>query len=166
MFWPPSFFKQNVRNANVFMFSYFEPNFIYKFLWKCGFSNFGYEVFFVKRIIVFWSPFWNRTFFPWLMVVLGVYRYCASFVPQFLRETGGGHSHCGGDADVRLQRPPMFSAAVTQWPHIFADCLCCHPKTHIFWWNVGSSSLSPKDPIFFAFGCHSKLLFVSILSTY
>ena len=27
---------------------------------------------------------------------------------------GGGHSHYGGDMDVRLQRPPIFSAAVTQ----------------------------------------------------
>ena len=30
------------------------------------------------------------------------------------------------------KRPPIFSAAVTQWPHIFADCLCCHPKTQQF----------------------------------
>ena len=27
---------------------------------------------------------------------------------------GGGHSHYRGDADVRLQRPPIFSVAVTQ----------------------------------------------------
>ena len=51
----------------------------------------------------------------------------------------GGHSHYGGDVDVKLQRPTIFSAAVTQWPRIFADCLCCHPKTPHFWWNVGSS---------------------------
>ena len=28
-------------NLNVFMFSYFEPNFIEKFFWESGFSNFG-----------------------------------------------------------------------------------------------------------------------------
>ena len=32
---------------------------------------------------------------------------------------GGGHSHSGGDAYVRLLRPPFFSIALTQRPHIF-----------------------------------------------
>ena len=63
-------------------------------------------------------------------------------------------------------RPPIFSAAVTQWPFIFADCLCCHPKTPHFLCEMWAlRSLSPKDPLFFAFGCHRKLLFVSISST-
>ena len=38
----------------------------------------------------------------------------------------GGHSHYGSDADVRLQRPPIFSVAPPNDP-TFADCLCCHP---------------------------------------
>ena len=64
----------------------------------------------------------------------------------------GGHSCYGGDVDVRLQRPPIFSAAVTQWPHISGEM-----------WAL--RSVSPKDPLFFAFGCHRKLLFVSISLT-
>ena len=50
----------------------------------------------------------------------------------------------GGDADVRLQRPPIFSAA---------DCLCCHQKTPHFlvkceFFNRSHPNL---DPLFFFF---------------
>ena len=31
-----------------------------------------------------------------------------------MKSGGGGHSHYEGDADVRLQRHPIFRAAVTQ----------------------------------------------------
>ena len=46
-------FKQNFlkiyfKNVNVFMFSYFEPNFIEKFHWESGFSNFGHVTIFAK----------------------------------------------------------------------------------------------------------------------
>ena len=78
------------------------------------------------------------------------------------------HSHYGGDADVRLQRPPIFSAAVTQWPHIFADCLCCcHPKisTCPTFFGDMCTGLFNRYHLFFAFGCHRKLLFVLISST-
>ena len=62
---------------------------------------------------------------------------------------GGGHSHYGGDADVGLQRAPVFSAAITQCPHIFADCLCCHPKTPHFLVKCGLFDRShPKTPYF------------------
>ena len=86
------------------------------------------------------------------------------------------HSHYGGDADIRLQRPRMLSpndpivllivSAVTQWPHIFADYLCCHPKTPYFWWNVSSSiALTQRPPIFWLWLPQKLLLFVSISST-
>ena len=72
---------------------------------------------------------------------------------------GGGHSYCRGDADVRLQWPPIFSAAVTQWPRNFGDCLCCHPKTPTFFDEMRAlRSLLPKDPLFFALCCHRRLL--------
>ena len=59
----------------------------------------------------------------------------------------GGQSHYGGDADVRLQRPPIFSVAVSQWPHIFADCLCYHPKSPHFLVKCGLFDRShPKTP--------------------
>ena len=58
LFWPPFlnriiFFKFYFKNVNVFMFFNFEPNFIEKFLWKSGFSNFGHMTFFAKRKFVF-----------------------------------------------------------------------------------------------------------------
>ena len=62
---------------------------------------------------------------------------------------GGGHSYYGVDTDVRLQRPPIFSATVTQLPHIFADCLCCHLKTPHFVVKGGLfDRCHPKTPYF------------------
>ena len=65
------FFIFFFKNVIFFMFSYFEPKFIEKFHRKMG--------------------FWNGTIFEcsfyWFIVVLGVYRYGASFVPEFLRES-------------------------------------------------------------------------------
>ena len=39
------------------MFSYFEPNFIEKFFWESGFSNFGHMTVFAKWNLVYWPPF-------------------------------------------------------------------------------------------------------------
>ena len=58
-----------------------------------------------------------------------------------------------------------FQYCCHQWIHIFADCLCCHPKTPHFLVNVGSSIALTQRPPFFAFGCHRKLFFFSISST-
>ena len=52
--------------------------------------------------------------------------------------------------DERFQRPPISSAAVTQRPHIFGEM-----------WAL--RTLSPKDPLFFAFGCHRKLLCLNFI---
>ena len=76
-----------------------------------------------------------------------------------------GHYHYGGDADVRLQRPPIFSAAVTQWPHIFADRLCCHPLKDptLFGEMWASIALTQRPPIrlpqeaFFLFQFHRQI---------
>ena len=72
------------------MFSYFEPNFIEKFHWESGFSNFGHVIIFAKRKLIFWRPFWNATFFNGffadLWFFLGVYNG-VSFVPKFLQES-------------------------------------------------------------------------------
>ena len=57
------------------MFSYFEPNFLEKFLWERGFSNFGQNRNDAKQKSVIWPPFWNGTtflnFFPglWFFIV-------------------------------------------------------------------------------------------------
>ena len=64
LFWPPfwngiTFFKFYFSNVNLFMFSYFEPNFIEKSFWESGFSNFGHMTVFAKWKLVFWPPFWN-----------------------------------------------------------------------------------------------------------
>ena len=72
------------------MFSYFEPNFIEKFHWESGFSNFGHVIIFAKRKFIFWRPFWNATFFKCFFLLiydffLGVYKYGVSFVPKFLQ---------------------------------------------------------------------------------
>ena len=46
-------------------------------------------------------------------------------------------------------KTPIFSAAVTQCPHIFANCLCCHPKTPHFLVKHGPFNRShPKTPYF------------------
>ena len=96
LFWSPFLnriilFKFSFKNVHVFMFYNFEPNFIGKFLWESGFSNFGHVTFIPKRKFVFWPPFWNKSFFDrsfcWYVVVLGVYTYGASFVPKFLWES-------------------------------------------------------------------------------
>ena len=64
----------------------FESNFIEKFLWESGFSNFDHVTIFAKRIFIFWPPSWNGTFlecsFCWFMIVLSVDRYGVSFVPE------------------------------------------------------------------------------------
>ena len=39
------------------MYSYFEPNFIEKFLWESGFSIFGHLTIFAKQKFGFWPPF-------------------------------------------------------------------------------------------------------------
>ena len=49
----------------------------------------------------------------------------------------------------RAPKTPIFSAAVTQWPHIFADCLCSHSKTPHFLVKCGFFNRShPKTPYF------------------
>ena len=45
------------QNVNVFMFSYFEPNFFEKFHWERGFSNFGHVTIFAKRKFGFLGGF-------------------------------------------------------------------------------------------------------------
>ena len=85
-----------------------------------------------------------------------------------------GHYHYGGDADVRLQRPPIFSAAVTQWPHIFADRLCCHPlKDPTFFGEMWASiALTQRPPIrlpqeaFFCFNFIDKLIIFAIFDDF
>ena len=46
------FFRSYFSYVNVIMFSYFEPNFIEKFLRKSDLSNFGHLTFFAKREFV------------------------------------------------------------------------------------------------------------------
>ena len=95
-------------------------------------------------------------------------------LPNFPR--GGGHSHYGGDADVRLQRLPIFSAAVTQWPIFLLIVSAVTKRPHIYWWNVGSSiALTQKTPIFciwlpqeatFWFNFINKLIIFAIFDSF
>ena len=81
MFWPPFFnrmifFKFYFRSVNVCMF-YFEPNFVDKFIWESGFSNFGNVNFLQNENLFFgrhFEPIHFMIFSPfcWFMVVLGV----------------------------------------------------------------------------------------------
>ena len=89
---------------------------------------------------------------------------------------GGEHSHYGGDADVRLQRLPIFSAAVTQWPIFLLIVSAVTKRPHIFWWNVGSSiALTQRPPIFcirlpqeatFCFNFIDKLIIFAIFDSF
>ena len=54
LFWPSFiniifFFKLYFKNVNVFIFSYFELDFIEKFHWESGFSNFGHVTIFAPK---------------------------------------------------------------------------------------------------------------------
>ena len=74
------------------MIFYFEPNFIEKFLWESGFSNFGRNRNDAKWKSVIWPPFWNGTnilyFFSWKMVVISVYTYGVKIIKKFRWESG------------------------------------------------------------------------------
>ena len=73
------------------MFSYFELNFIEKYVWESGFSNFGHVTTFAKQKFVFLATILKRNIFECsfysFMGVLGIYRYGVSFVPKFLPES-------------------------------------------------------------------------------
>ena len=96
LFWSPFlnriffFFKFYFKNINVFM----SPT-LSEILLQKSFEKVVFQILITwlvaKRKFVFWPPFWNGTFFEcsfcWFMVVLGAYRYSASFVPKFVRES-------------------------------------------------------------------------------
>ena len=69
------YYKFYFKNVNIFMFSWFEPNFIEKFYWKSGFSNFGHVTIFAKRKFFFWPPFGNDTFFNVLFADVYLFLY-------------------------------------------------------------------------------------------
>ena len=85
----------------------------------------------------------------------------------------GGHSHYGGDADVRLQRPPIFSAAVPNDPIFLLIVSAVTQRPHIFgemWALV--IALTQRPPIFcirlpqeatFCFNLIDKLIIFAIL---
>ena len=77
------------------MFSYFEPNFIEKFLWERDFSNlakiemtrnkdwlFGRH-FETEQLFIFYYFFWCS-----IMIVYGAYIYGANFIAKFRYESG------------------------------------------------------------------------------
>ena len=70
------FLKFYFTDVSLFMFSYFEPNFIEKFFWKSVFSHFDHMTIFAKWKLVYWPLFWNVKYFElfccWFTVVLGV----------------------------------------------------------------------------------------------
>ena len=91
------------------------------------------------HVFCFWIKKWStyqpsqilrrkQTFYFFLMLNYLVH----AVTPYFCPGGGGGHSHYGGDADVRLQRPPIFSVAATQWPHFCWLSLLSPNEPHIF----------------------------------
>ena len=68
---------------------------------------------------------------------------------------------------TRLQRPPIFSAVMLSPndPVFLLIVSAVTQRPNIFWWNVGFLIALTQRPPIFAFGCHRKLLFVSISST-
>ena len=64
-------------NVIVFMISYFEPNFIEKFLWESGFSNFRHF-----ETVQFFDFFFAN------MIVFSVYIYGIQMITKFRWETG------------------------------------------------------------------------------
>ena len=96
-------------------------------------------------------------------------------LPNFPRG-GGGHSHYGGDADVRLQRLPIFSAGVTQWPIFLLIVSAVTKRLHIFLVKCGLFDHShPKTPILcirlpqeatFCFNFIDKLIIFAIFNVF
>ena len=93
------FFKFYFKNVNEFMFSYFEPNFLEKFHWESGFSNFDHVTILAKQKLVFFFFFLaailkHNILLMFFLLIYGsfgtiwVYTdHGASFVPKFLRES-------------------------------------------------------------------------------
>ena len=70
---------------------------------------------------------------------------------------GGGQSHSGGDAYVRVKRPPFSASLAPIDPIFFYSCMSSHPKTHIFAFN-----LSLKAPWFEKLACE-KIQFTLVI---
>ena len=74
------------------MFSYFEPNFLEKFFWESGFSNFGQNRIDTKQKSVILPPFWNGTtfliFFSRIVIFYSPYTYGTNFIAKFRWESG------------------------------------------------------------------------------
>ena len=110
-----------------------------KISWFCKISSFAGQEWSNSRF--------QAKFSTWLKIS-GFCQISPWILPNFPRG-GGGHSHYGGGADVRLQRLPIFSAAVTQWPIFLMIVYAVTKRPDIFWWNVGFSiTLTQRPPIF------------------
>ena len=84
------------------MFSYFEPNFIEKFLWESGFSNFGQNRSEIKigYLAAIFKRYNNFIFFFFLFLFLFLFLFCrivifyspyiygANFIAKFGWESG------------------------------------------------------------------------------
>ena len=58
----------------------FEPNFIEKFFWESGFSNFGRVTVFAKWKSVYWLPFWSGEILLLLFSFVFVFVFCFSLI--------------------------------------------------------------------------------------
>ena len=68
------------------MFFYFEPNFIEKFLWESGFSNFGKIEMMRNKIRLFGRHFetvQHFHFFSRIVIFYSPYIYGANFIAKF-----------------------------------------------------------------------------------
>ena len=74
------------------MFSYFEPNFLEKFLWESGFSNFGQNRNDAKTKIGYLAAILKRynifNFFSRIVIFYSPYTYGANFIAKFWWKSG------------------------------------------------------------------------------
>ena len=95
---------------------------------------------------------------------------------DFAKFSPGGHSHYGGDADVRSSKDSLFSVLLSPNDPYFCWLSLLSPRPHIFWWNVGSSiALTQRPPIFcirlpqeatFCFNFIDKLIIFAIFDNF
>ena len=92
-----------------------------------------------------------------------------SFVPRFFSITLDFQCHnfiVSRWWGCKAPKTPYFQRCCHRMTPYFCLLSLLSPKDLTFFGEMWALwSVSPKDPLFFAFGCHKKLLFVSISST-
>ena len=130
------------------MFSYFEPNFIEKFLWKSGFANFGKNRNDAKIKIGYLAAILKRynifIFFSELWFFYSPYIYGANFIAKFPWQKW--FSTVGS-----LGPPPPWAPTGIKVPwslKCYSRCLIhvyCYSTRVIWWYSREISNISSGD---------------------